>query len=207
MFLYNESAGKPWWQPRHPGVVILDTIGVLTSLWWLVASHHWTTDIYLTTIIMLYGVSALYHHAQYSDSLAKLDHIMIFYVIAITALPYWGHITPFDQYWIGPSIVGAICVIGTIVKIVSFLPRFVSAAAYILAAVPMVSYFIFNFEEIPSPFGLLWLGGVCLYGAQLAVYTLKKPDPFSDQFGYREIQHVVLLSATNLHSFIVVSLV
>lgn len=204
---YNEDPTKPWWYPRHPGVVILDIFGVLTSLWWLAQSQHWTTDIYLVTFVLLYGVSALYHHYYDRSWLAKLDHIMIFYIIAITALPYWGHIIPWNWYPGGPLLIMFVCLLGTMVKLVSFLPRVVSAIAYLAAAAPMVLYFIASFDEIPALQYWLWLFGLVLYATQLAVYTLMRPDPYPGQFGFREIQHIFLLCATNLHSWIVLSLI
>ncbi|MCU0678394.1 MAG: hemolysin III family protein [Candidatus Pacebacteria bacterium] len=206
MLRYDESSTKPWWYPRHPGVVVLDVLGVAMSTWWLSQSSHWTTDVYLVTFVLLYGVSGLYHHYYDRSWLAKLDHIMIFYIIAITALPYWGHIIPWDWYPGGLLLIVIICLLGTVVKLVSFLPRVVSALAYLAAAAPMVLYFIFSYNEIPTLQYWLWLVGIALYSLQLAVYTRMRPDPYPGQCGYREIQHIVLLAATNLHSSIALSL-
>lgn len=206
VFRYDESATKRWWQPRHFGVVAVDSIGVLTSLWWLLYSPHWTTDVYLFTLVALYAVSGAYHHVRYRDWLGRLDHMMIFYIIAITALPYWGHILPWDRYWGGPLLILFICIVGTVIKLVSFLPRFLSAGAYLAAAVPMVSYFILSYDLIPAAQYTWWLVGIALYALQLGVYTLQQPDPYTELFGYREIQHLVLLCATNIHCYVAISL-
>lgn len=203
---YDESSTKPWWYPRHPGVVILDVIGVLTSLWWLVQSQHWTTDVYYFTLVALYTVSGLYHHLVDQSWLCKLDHVMIFYIIAITGLPYWGHIMPWDWYPGGLLLIFIVCLLGTAVKLVNVLHRVVSAIAYLAAAAPMVIDFIVSYDEIPALQYWLWLFGIVLYAIQLAVYTRMRPDPYPSQFGYREIQHIVLLAATNLHSFVALSL-
>ncbi len=204
---YDESSTKPWWYPRHSGVVVLDTVSVTSALWWLGTSTHWTTTIYTITILLLYGVSLVYHFVSYRDWLGKLDHIMIFYVIAITGLPYWGHIMPTTPFWHGIAFVVGICVAGTITKTLHFLPRYLSAVVYLLAAVPMVSYLLINFDRLPTITATLWLVGVGIYGIQLAVYTLKWPDPRPNQFGFRELQHLLLLGATNLHSYIAHSLI
>jgi hemolysin III len=206
MLKHDESDSKRRLYPRHPGVVILDVIGVVTSLWWLTQSQHWTTDVYLATFVLLYGVSGLYHHYYDRSWLAKLDHIMIFWIVAITALPYWDHIIPWDWYPGGLLLIFIICILGTVVKLVSFLPRVVSAIAYLAAAAPMVIDFIVSYDEIPALQYWLWLFGIVLYTIQLAVYTRMRPDPYPSQFGYREIQHIVLLAATNLHSWIALSL-
>jgi hemolysin III len=203
---YDESSTKPRWYPRHPGVVILDTIGVIMSVYWLTVSVHWTTDIYIFTLAMLYIVSGLYHYVQDRTWLGKLDHIMIFYVIAVTALPYWGHIIPLAWYPGGPLVIIMVCIMGTVVKTLKDLPRFISGFVYVLASLPMVIYFIINFEHITPPYGSLWMIGIVLYSIQLGVYTLKKPNPFNELFGYREIQHIVLLMATNLHTIIAINL-
>jgi channel protein (hemolysin III family) len=203
---YNESPTKPWWYPRHPGVTILDSIGCLTTIYWLHKSNHWTTDGYLLTLLALYIVSGLYHHVIDRVWLRKLDHAMIFYIIAITALPYWGHILPFTWYDGGPLLIIVICVLGSIIKLLSFLPRHISGLAYILAAAPMVSYFIVYRDYIPQPQQSMWLFGIVLYALQLSAYTFGKPDLYPEKFGYREVQHIVLLCATNLHSWIAISL-
>lgn len=204
MLKYNETSNKVWWYSRHPGVVICDIIGVLTSLSWLVLSTHWTTDVYLATLVMLYTVSGLYHRTQDREWLGKLDHIMIFHVVAITALPYWGYVIPMSWYPGGILLIVTVCILGTVVKTVKVLPRFISGLLYILASLPMVIYFIVYFEYIQAPFGTLWLVGILLYTVQLGVYTLKRPDPLHEILGYREIQHVILLMATNVHALVAV---
>ena len=206
MFTHNESTTKSWLISRHPGVVLLDSVGILSSVYWLMQSRHWTTDIYLLTVLLLYGVSALYHHAVYRTWLGKLDHTMIFYVIAITALPYWGYYMPWDWYWGGIITIIAICLVGTVVKTVSFLPRVVSGVTYLAAAVPMMTYFMLNIELVPFPYGAIWIFGLVMYASMLLVYTKQTPDPLPAYWGFREVQHTKLLIATNLHSFVAVSL-
>ncbi len=203
---YNESLTKSWWYPRHPGVVILDIIGALSAIYWLTESQHWTTDVYLMTLLLLYGVSGLYHHLVDRFWLRKLDHVMIFYIIAITGLPYWGHIIPWNWYPGGLLLIFIVSLLGTAVKMVSVLPRVVSAAAYLMAAAPMVIDFIVSYQQIPGLQYWTWLFGIVLYALQLMVYTRMQPDPYPAQFGYREIQHVVLLLATNLHCWVAISL-
>ncbi len=206
MLRHNETKTKPWWYPRHPGVTLLDCAGIVTTFFWLTQSQHWTTDVYLLTLVALYSVSGIYHHVQYRAWLGKLDHIMIFYVIAITALPYWGHIMPWKWYEGGLGLIVCICLLGTIVKTVSFLPRFVSGATYLLASAPMVSYFVIYFGQIGTPYGWWWMIGLLFYGAQLIVYTVTEPNPYPKQFGFREIQHTLLLCATNIHCWVAISL-
>jgi channel protein (hemolysin III family) len=203
---HNESPAKPWWYPRHPGVVALDITGVMSTLYWIMQSQHSTSTVYLVIVGLLYTVSAIYHHARERIWLGKLDHIMIFYVIAFTALPYWGYVMPFSWHPLGLILILGICVVGTIIKLLSFLPRWVSGLVYIGASTPMVTYFVWFIDSVPSPYQMLWLSGVLLYGLQLIIYTGQYCDWRPAQWGYREQQHVVLLSATNLHSFIAVNI-
>jgi channel protein (hemolysin III family) len=204
---YDETTTKPWWRPRHPIVCLLDTTGLLLSLffWW--HATHWSVAVYLLCLAALYFFSGLHHWHLYRTWTGRIDHAMIFVVIAVSALPYWGALIPLPWYPAGPLFIGTIVVVGGGTKLVRSFPRVLSGVLYTLAGVPMVLYFLWRWDDIPAPYNSLWIIGVGLYMLQLMVYTWKWPNFAPDHVGYRDVQHVVLLCATTLHSVIALTLV
>ncbi len=207
MITYDERAEKPSLHPRHPIVCLLDIGGILSTLFFLLQSAHWVNRTYLASIVLLYLVSATYHWCVHKDWLRRLDHIMIFVVIAMTAIPYWGVITPFAWRPAGPLIIATLIIFGAIIKFFDFFSKGVSGGLYILSGLPIVTFFLLHWSEVPSPFNLLWAIGSCLYLFQLLIYTFHWFNFKTEILGYREIQHCVLLMATSLHSYTAVELV
>ena len=58
---------------------------------------------------------------------------------------------------------------------------------------------------LPSAGFLLWWAGLTLYMTQFVIYSFRRPDPLPNCFGFREIQHAVLVAATTSHSVVVLN--
>jgi hemolysin III len=162
------------------------------------------TGIYALSVSALFGVSALYHRITWTSAEARrwmrrLDHTMIFFLIA-------GTYTPFGLLVLDGTLATAIlCAVwgGALAGVVLNLvwidsPKWVTAVVYI--AVGWVA--IVAFPELTSELGvmaivLLALGGV-LYTLGAVVYARKKPDPSPTVFGYHEIFHALVIAAAAL---------
>lgn len=204
---YDESSLKPAFRPRHPTVCFLDITGIVVTLFFLSQSSHTAVQSYLLSIVLLYVFSALHHWLSYNDWSRRLDHMMIFVAIAMTAMPYWGAYPPLRWSPAGPMLIAFIIALGVAAKLVSYFPKVLSATLYTAAGLPMVSYFIWNWSNVPEPFNVLWILGVGLYAFQMLIYTFHWFDFKTELFGFREVQHIFLLAATTLHSIIAVQLV
>jgi hemolysin III len=162
------------------------------------------TGIYAVSVSALFGVSALYHRITWVSAEARrwmrrLDHTMIFFLIA-------GTYTPFCLLVLDGTLATAIlCAVwgGALAGVVLNLvwidsPKWVTAVVYV--SVGWVA--IVAFPELISELGvmaivLLALGGV-LYTLGAVVYARKKPDPSPAVFGYHEIFHALVIAAAAL---------
>jgi hemolysin III len=162
------------------------------------------TAIYAVSVAALFGVSALYHRITWTSAdarrwMRRLDHTMIFVLIA-------GTYTPFCLLVLDGTLATAIlCAVwgGALAGIVLNLvwidsPKWVTAVVYV--SVGWVA--IIAFPDLISELGvmaivLLGLGGV-LYTLGAVVYARKKPDPSPAVFGYHEIFHALVIAAAAL---------
>jgi hemolysin III len=181
--------------------------GAGTILLLRMASGPWQLtafSIYGATLILLYGVSALYHLLPVSDrplrALRTLDHIAIYFLIAGTYTPI-ALVTLHNRLgWALLATVWLIAAAGIPFKLF-FLdaPVWLSTGTYLamgylalVAVVPLA-------RTVPVS-GLLWLvaGGVA-YTVGAVIHTRKRPDPFPGHFGHHEIWHVLVLAGSACH--------
>lgn len=157
------------------------------------------------SMILLYTSSAVYHwvDARYPDALLwlkKVDHMMIFVLIAGTYTPYALIGLESPQSWIVFYSVWGIALAGIILKLVWIhAPRWLSTLFYLgmgwmsLAIFPLMS-------EGFSVMGFVWLGiGGLFYTVGAIIYAIKKPDPFPKVFGFHEIWHLFVIGGTFSH--------
>jgi hemolysin III len=161
--------------------------------------------IYVLGLAGLLGTSALYHRVTWRKPnvrrwLRRLDHSMIFLLIA-------GTYTPFALLVLSQPLGTVVLVLiwsGAVGGIVLSLlwpdaPRPVSAAIYIslgwvaIIAVPQL------FDRLGAlGIALIAVGGL-LYSAGAIIYARRRPDPVPTVFGYHEIFHVLVVAAAALH--------
>jgi len=171
------------------------------------------TAIYVLGLAGLLGTSALYHRVTWRKPnvrrwLRRLDHSMIFVLIA-------GTYTPFALLVLSQPLGTVVLVLiwaGAAGGIVLSLlwpdaPRPVSAAIYVslgwvaIIAMPQL------FDRLGAlGIAMIVLGGL-LYSAGALVYARKRPDPVPTVFGYHEIFHVLVVAAAALHFAVIAFLV
>jgi len=160
--------------------------------------------IYAASVAALFGASALYHRINWASAAARrwmrrLDHSMIFFLIA-------GTYTPFALLALEGTLATVILVAvwagalgGVFMKLVWIeAPKWVVAMSYVLLGWVAVA----TFPQLLSGIGitattLLAVGGL-LYTAGALVYALRRPDPAPKVFGYHEIFHALVIVAAAL---------
>jgi hemolysin III len=169
--------------------------------------------IYVLGLAGLLGTSALYHRVTWRKPnvrrwLRRLDHSMIFLLIA-------GTYTPFALLVLSQPLGTVVLVLiwtGAAGGIVLSLlwpdaPRPVSAAIYIslgwvaIIAMPQL------FDRLGALGIVLIAAGGLLYSAGAIVYARRRPDPVPTVFGYHEIFHVLVVAAAALHFAVIAFLV
>ena len=161
--------------------------------------------IYAVSLSALFGTSALYHRVnwkrpQVRQWMRRLDHSMIFFLIA-------GTYTPFALLVLDGTLAMAILVVvwvgaiaGAIVEMIWIdHPKWASALIYLSLGWVAVA----TFPELWSSMGvagtLLVAAGGLLYTAGAVVYAVQRPNPSPAIFGYHEIFHLLVIAAAVAH--------
>ena len=166
--------------------------------------HIVSFAIYGTSLILLYSASSIYHMLKTSIKAAtilrKIDHMMIYILIAGTYTPItlvalrggWGW-TLFGIAW-GTAIVGIV-----IKALWINAPRWLSTASYVIMGWIVVIAFLPLIQNVPLP-GIVWLiAGGLLYTFGAVIYGTKWPNITNKYFGFHEIFHVFVLAGSFSH--------
>lgn len=158
--------------------------------------------IFGTSMILLYTSSALYHMFKTTDGITlhlhKLDHSMIYVLIAGTYTPYC--LLALEGIYQTALLYGiwGIAIIGIVVKLLWFnAPRWLSTVFYLLMG--WIAVFTINRMDITEE-ALFWtVAGGIAYSVGAVIYIFKKPNPWPPHFGFHEIWHVFVLMGTFSH--------
>ncbi len=158
--------------------------------------------IFGTSLILLYTASAIYHLLNVSEKttlvLRKLDHIMIYVLIAGTYTPIC--LGPMIGGW-GWSIFGVVwglAIFGLFMKIFWMnAPRWLSTGIYLLMGwIVLIAIYpmIVIFKQYNSFNSLIWLllGGLS-YTIGAIIYGFKWPKLKNKYFSFHEIFHIFIL--------------
>jgi hemolysin III len=199
----------PMARPRLRGVIhqwsFLVALAAGTALVVLAPAGRATAAcaVYAAALAGLLGTSALYHRVSWRPParawLRRLDHSMIFVLIAGTYTPFAVlvldgslRVVVLAGVW-GGALAGIVVTLAWIGS-----PRWLTAAAYVglgwfaLIAVPQIVD-----RAGLGALALLAAGGVA-YTAGAVVYARRRPDPRPATFGYHEIFHVLVIAAAVL---------
>jgi hemolysin III len=172
---------------------------------WTILSHHGATrvvglTIYVAAAAGLFGTSALYHCGTWSPAALqrwqRLDHVMIFFMIAGTATPAFLLALP------GPlGVIGTSCIWTLAIGLAAIHLRRMHVPEKLVGAAFLVLGWtgLLVIPAVWSRFGvaaavLLVIGGL-LYTAGAISYHQRTPDPIPAVFGYHEVFHAFVCAA------------
>ncbi len=161
-----------------------------------------TMTLFGLSMIALYLCSSIYHYCpgppEKIKKLRKLDHAMIYVLIAGTYTPalYNGLEHPRSTiFLIG---IWTFMVIGVVVKVFWLnAPRWLYTSVYVIMGWAIV-FDPSAFSILPFDFIMLLLAGGISYTIGAVFYIIKKPN-FCSDFGFHEIFHCFILLGTILH--------
>ncbi len=174
------------------------------------ATRVTATAIYAVSVSALFGVSALYHRGTWSIAwsarLQRLDHAMIFFLIAGTATPAFLFATPGAFGWVCLSVLWILTLCAATVHLVWMnAPELVVGGTFVglgwAAALSLPGVWI----HAGVAAGALMVGGGLLYTAGAASYHRRRPDPRPSVFGYHEVFHAYVCAAATCQ-FIAIAL-
>lgn len=156
------------------------------------------------SMILLYSASATYHMVIAKDKvisfLRKIDHSMIFILIAGTYTPFCLISLNGVTGWVLFSIITLVALCGVLFKMIWFnCPRWLSTSIYIVMGW-MVIFVASPLSEVLSTAGLflLVLGGI-LYTVGGIIYGAK-PDFLKLKYmGFHEIFHIFIMLGSTAH--------
>jgi len=165
----------------------------------------YSTLVYVLSLTALLGTSALYHRVDWSKPsrrawMRRLDHTMIFVLIA-------GTYTPFALLGLGPDESRLLLIVlwtsvglGMILRLCWLTaPKWVTAIVFVI--VGSIGGFTFPgllAETGPLCLVLILLGGF-FYISGACIYALKRPNPWPASFGYHEIFHAFVIIGAGFH--------
>ncbi|MBU6265173.1 MAG: hemolysin III family protein [Actinomycetales bacterium] len=163
----------------------------------------WSSAVFMTTSLLLFGISALYHRFNWSPKtkvmLKRFDHANIFLLIAgtytplaVLALPPSKGVLLLVLVWIGATLGIAFRVFWV------HAPRWLYVALYILLGWAAMMYIVDLFQANAAMMVLVVVGGLA-YTAGAVIYGLKKPNPIPGVFGFHEIFHTLTVVAFMCH--------
>lgn len=196
---------KPTWRGWiHAGTFpVAIALGVILIVLADGAAAKWSSAVFVVSSLLLFGISALYHRFNWSDSTKKLlkrfDHANIFLLIAGSYTPITVLALPQDKAVLLLSLAwgGALLGIGFRVFWISA-PRWLYVPLYIALGWAAVMFMVDFFNANAAMMILIIAGGLC-YTVGAVFYGLKRPNPFPGKFGFHEIFHTLTLLAFLCH--------
>lgn len=200
------TAERPTWRGAMHAWAFVAAVpaGILLIVF---ASHplaRTAAAIYAATLLAVFGTSAAYHRLAHTYRarliMQRLDHAMIYLLIAGTYVPICLIALPAG--WGIPllSAVGGMAVLGIVIKTVAFKRlAWVGYALYpimgwaAVAAAPALASHLTGLQ-----LGLIVAGGLA-YTIGFPVLLLRRPDPWPSVFGYHEVWHTFTVAAAMLH--------
>lgn len=201
---------------REPGSAITHFIAMMmsilaaTPLMVKAASANHTVFIamavFIGSMISLYGASALYHSVTVKDSLLKLfrklDHMMIFVLIAGSYTPVCLVILGDRRGYTLLAVVWGIAIAGMLIKMCWITcPKWFSSILYIAMGWACLAVFGTLWNTLSRSAFLWLLAGGLFYTAGGVIYALKLPifNARHKNFGSHEVFHLFVMAGSICH--------
>ena len=156
--------------------------------------------VFAASVSAMFGTSALYHRGNWSAAwnrrLQRLDHAMIFLLIAGTATP------AFLLAASGTFRLACLVIMWTLTVTAAAIRLAWMSAPELVAGSTFVGLGWVAVLALPGVWaragvaaGLLMLAGGLLYTAGALCYHWRRPDPYPAVFGYHEVFHAYVCAA------------
>ncbi len=202
---------------KNPGSAITHFIGMIAAMFAATpllikaarepdSIHLTALSIFIVSMILLYAASTIYHTLDISPEinkrLRKLDHMMIFILIAGTYTPVCMVVLGDKTGWNLLALVWGIAAAGILIKAFWITcPKWFSSILYIAMGWVCILAFTRIIHALPrAGFGWLLAGGI-IYTAGGIIYALKLPlfNARHKYFGSHEIFHLFVMGGSFCH--------
>lgn len=169
-------------------------------------NHVFSLIVFITSMVLLYGASTLYHSLNLSEKgnliLRKLDHAMIFILIAGSYTPVCVIVIKGTVGYGLLALIWSIAIIGILMKMFYInCPHWLSSVMYISMGWTCVLAFSPIIHNLPRPAFFLLLAGGIIYTIGGVIYALKLPlfNQIHKNFGSHEIFHLFVMGGSFCH--------
>ena len=216
MALLNKTFREPISGLTHLAGALLSVLGTLGLLLPAIQSgsvlHLATFSVFGASLTGLYSASSAYHLLRVSEPamrwLRRLDHTMIYFLIAGTYTPVclialrgaWG--------WSLFAVIWTLALAGSLLTLFYLnKPRWLTTGIYILMGWLVVVAMAPLMQRLPAA-GLFWavLGGL-LYSGGALIYATKRPNWLPGVFGFHELWHLFVLAGSAAHFIMVYAVI
>ncbi len=171
-----------------------------------------SSAVFISTAVLLFGVSALLHRGTWSPKLEallrRMDHANIYLIIAGTYTPFAVLALPEDQGKLLLAIVWTGALVGVVFRLFwTGTPRWLSTALYVVVGWVVIFFISDLVEEAGAGVVVLIAVGGILYTLGAIVYATKRPNPSQRRYGFHEVFHSLTIAAFTAHYIAVWSVV
>lgn len=202
---------------REPGSAITHFIGMMLAVFAAVpllvkagvtsgGQSFTALAIFMASMILLYGASATYHSVNLTGKslriFRKLDHMMIFVLIAGSYTPVCLVVLGGDLGYRLLALVWGIALAGMLIKACWITcPKWFSSLIYIAMGWVCVLVFGQLLDTLPAAAFLWLLAGGIIYTAGGIIYALKLPifNSKHKAFGSHEVFHLFVMGGSICH--------
>ena len=168
--------------------------------------------IYAAAVSALFGTSALYHRCSWRAPvhrlMQRLDHAMIFLLIAGTATPVFATLVH------GRAQLALLATVWTVTGVALFTHMVWMNAPELVVGSTYVGLGCFGTVALPAVWHragvsacvLFAVGGAC-YIAGAVMYHRRRPDPSPAIFGFHEVFHAFVCAGATLHYVVIACLI
>ncbi|MDI6402793.1 hemolysin III family protein [Balneolaceae bacterium ANBcel3] len=197
---------------REPANTYTHLAGVLLSIPALVllihksvsvgqATHIVAFSIFGTSMLLLYLASTLYHMLPVSTKtisiLRRIDHMMIYVLIAGTYTPITLIVLQGLTGWIFFSLVWGIALAGIIFKCVwMHAPKWISLVLYLSMGWMAIFFLPMAWDNLKGNGMWLIITGGVMYSVGAILYAAKWPNPSKEYFNFHAIWHLFVLAGS-----------
>ena len=172
------------------------------------ASHVVGASIFGSSLILLYAASSIYHFlsrgTRRRDVFERIDHAMIYVLIAGTYTPITLLYEPRALGWVMFGLIWGLAALGVGLEITGKRPhRAIELVIYILMGWMIAFPFPVTYDFVGFG-GFMWLliGGIC-YTVGAIFYALDYIVPRTRWFGMHEVFHLCVLGGSFAHFWFV----
>ena len=203
MSIFAHRENTRGFTPRHPIVCLLDICGLGIAAGFYLYQPALLHALLPCAVAVQYIASCMYHWLPNRKLWWAFDHLAIAFLIAMTYVQMWIGSThsdvPYEKIFFLCSM---LCIVWFFILDE---PDNNRQRGILYVALTLLGFVLSlcNPSMLPLRGWVDFIAGIVMYGSQQLILAVESPDPVPKVFGYREVQHCILLAASATHLYVV----